>query len=39
MLCPVCKKKADTRLYYCAQCGVYVHVKCWEEHKKAHRKQ
>ncbi len=38
MKCPVCKKEANTHVYHCAACGVYVHEKCWKalmdkEHK------
>lgn len=39
MNCPVCRKEARARLYYCAKCAVYVHTKCWEKHiAQAHKK-
>ena len=35
MKCPVCDKKAETRIYHCGRCGVYVHEVCWQEHVNA----
>jgi len=38
MNCPVCGKEARTHVYYCGQCAVYVHEKCWAEHvAEAHK--
>jgi len=38
MNCPVCGKRVDAKLYYCARCAEYVHTACWEEHEaQAHK--
>jgi hypothetical protein len=39
MKCPVCGEEGRAHIYYCAECTIYVHEKCWQKHvERAHSK-